>query len=91
MIRLIGRSVGSQKVVKDFCDVHFSCVAVEGRVIDSNMDGFSGNLFAVFVYFLEVGDVGLGWLLEMLFVNCIGNMIIVFFYSISKHLLHSPM
>ena len=27
---------------------------VEGRVADSNMDGFSGNLFAVLVYYLEV-------------------------------------
>ena len=36
---------------------------VEGRVVDSNMDNFSsfsGNLFAVYVYYLEVGDVGLG-------------------------------
>ena len=57
------------KVVEDFWDVNFSCVMVEGGVVDSNMNGFSsfsGNLFAILVYYLEVADVGLGWLLEML-------------------------
>ena len=47
-------------MVEDFLDVHFFCVTVEGRVVDSNMNGFSnfsGNLFAVLVYYLEVGDV----------------------------------
>ena len=36
---------------------------VEGRVVDSNMDGlssFSGNLFAVLDYYLELGHAGLG-------------------------------
>ena len=50
-------------MVKDFLDVHFSCVMVEDRVIDSDMDSFStfsGNLFAVLVYYLEVRDVSLG-------------------------------
>ena len=34
---------------------------VESRILDSNMDGFSsfsGNLFPVLVYYLEVRDVG---------------------------------
>ena len=47
-------------MVEDFWDVHFFCVLVEGRVVDSNMDGFSDNLFAVLVYYLEVRDVGSG-------------------------------
>ena len=48
------------KVVEDFWDVHFSCVTVEGRVVDSNMNGFScftGSVFAALIYYLEVGDV----------------------------------
>ena len=61
-------------------------------VVDSNMDGlssFSGNLFAVLVYYLEVGDdcveVVIG---NAVFVNCTGEMTIVFIYSFSKHLLN---
>ena len=42
-----GRSVCSQKVAKDFLDVHFACIAVAGRVVDSYIDGFSSNLTAV--------------------------------------------
>ena len=36
---------------------------VDGRVVDSNMDGscsFSSNLYAVLVYYQEVADVSLG-------------------------------
>ena len=43
--------------------VHFSCVIVEVMALDTKMDGFSsfsGNMFAVLVYYLEVGDVGAG-------------------------------
>ena len=63
LARLTGRFVCSKKVVEDFLDVHFSCVMVEGRVrvVDSNMNGFSSfsaNLFAVVVYYLELGYVG---------------------------------
>ena len=69
MVRLIGRSICSKKVVEDFWDVHISYVMVEGRVVNSNMNGFSsfsGNLFSILVYYLEVGNVGLGWLLAKL-------------------------
>ena len=48
-------------MVEDFWDVHFSCVMVESRAVDSNMDGFcgfSGKLFAILVYYVEVEDVG---------------------------------
>ena len=67
--RPIGRSVISKKVVEDFWDVYFSYVMIQDRVVDFNMNGFSsfhGNSFSILVYYLEVGDVGLGWLLEML-------------------------
>ena len=60
LVKLIGRSVSSKKVAEDFWDVHFSCVMVVNRVVDSYMDGFPSffdNLFAVLVYYLEVGDV----------------------------------
>ena len=59
---------------------------VEGRVVDSSMDGissFSGNLFDVLVYYLEVGDVRSGMAVgNAVFVNYTGGMTIVFFYSI---------
>ena len=63
MVRFIGKSVCSKKVVEDFWDGDFSHVVVEGRVVDSNMTGFSSlsvSLFAVFFYYLEVVDVGSG-------------------------------
>ena len=63
MVRLTGRSVCPKKVVDDFWDVHFSCVTVEVRVADSNMDGFASfpsNLFAFLAYYLEVEDGGMG-------------------------------
>ena len=83
LVRFIGRSVCSKKLDEDLWDVHFSCVMVEGRVVDSNMNGFSSNLFAILVYYLEVGDVG--WVVVVgnsVFVNCSSDMAIVFFYSI---------
>ena len=58
---------------------------IVGRVDDSNMDdpsSLSNNLFADLVYYLEVGEFGLGWLLDILFVNCTSDMTIVFFYSV---------
>ena len=83
LVGLIGRFVCSQKVVEDFWDVYFSCVTVEGRVVDPSMNGFSsfsGNLFAVLVYHLEVGDVGSGVIVgNVVFVNCTAEMAIVFF------------
>ena len=89
---LIGRSVCSKKLVEDCWDVHSSCVKVEGRVINSNMSGFSGNLLAVLVFYLEVGDFGFRMVVgNAVFVNCTGNMGIVFLNVFSKHLLDSPM
>ena len=57
LVKLIERSICSKKVVEDFWDVHFSCVTVEGRVFDSNLDifcSFSGNMFAVSFHFPKV-------------------------------------
>ena len=56
---------------------------VEGGVVDSNMNSFSGNLFAVLIYYLEVGDGGLGadvW--NAVFVNCTVDMTIVVIVSL---------
>ena len=50
-------------VAENFWDVHFFHGAVGGRIVNSNMDGFSrfpGNLFAVLIYYFEMGDVGFG-------------------------------
>ena len=59
---------------------------IEGKVVDSNLDGFcifSGTLFAVLVYYLEVEDTGSGVVVgNAVFVNCTGDMNIVFCYSI---------
>ena len=85
MVRLNGRSICSKKVVEDFSHVHFSCVMVEGRTVDSNewLSSFAGNFFVILVYYLEVGDVGLGAVVRnVVLVNCTGDMTIVFFYSI---------
>ena len=47
------------------------------------MDGFCGNLFAVLLYYLEVGDVGLGMIIgNAVYVNCTGVITFVFYYSI---------
>ena len=49
------------------------------------MNGFSsfpGNLFAVLVFYLEVGDVGSGMVVEnIVLVNCTSNVTVVYFYS----------
>ena len=39
-------------------DVHFSGVAIGGRVFDSDMNGFSIDLFANLACYLELGDAG---------------------------------
>ena len=76
------RSLCSKKVVKDFQDVHFSCVDVEGRIANSNINGFSsfpGNLFTILVYYFEVGDVGIGMIVgHTVLVNFSGYMTAVF-------------
>ena len=75
----------SKKVIKDFWDEHFSCVTAGGRAVDSHMNGFSGNLFAVLVCYLKVGVVGSGVIVgNAVFVNCTGDMATVFFNSISQ-------
>ena len=75
-----------KKAVEDFWDVHFSCVKVEGRGVNSNVDcfsSFSGNVFAVLVYYLEVEDVGSGMVVGNAgFVNCTDDITTVSFYSI---------
>ena len=51
-------------MVEDFLNVHYFYVTVEGRVVDSNINGFfsfSGNLLVILVYYFEVGDFGFGW------------------------------
>ena len=57
---------------------------VEKRVVDSNMDGFSrfsSNFLLSWI--LKWGDVGLKVFVQnAVFVNCTGDMTIVFFYSI---------
>ena len=61
---------------------------VEGRFVDC----LSGNLFAVYVCYLKVEDVGLGMVVgNAVYVNCTGNMTIVFFTHFSNHLLGFPM
>ena len=56
---------------------------IEGRVVYSNMNGFSGNLFAISVCYLEVGDVGSGMVVGyIVFLNCTGDVTVVFFNSI---------
>ena len=69
-------------MVKDFLDVYVSCVTADGRVVDSNMNGFysfSGNLFSILVYYFEVENNGLGVVVgNVVFVNCTGDMTIVF-------------
>ena len=42
----------------------------------------SGKLLSILVYSLEAGDVGSGVIVgSTVFVNCIGDMTVVFFYS----------
>ena len=56
---------------------------IQGNVVDSNMDGFCGNLFAVFVYYLEVRIGGPRVVVgNAVYVNCTGEMTTVFFSSI---------
>ena len=59
---------------------------VEGRVVDSSMNGFynfAGNLFAVLVYYLEEGDIGSGMVVvNNVLVDFTGDMTIVFFHLI---------
>ena len=72
-----------QKGVWKFLGCTFSCVVIEGRVVDYNMNSFSGTLFAILVYYLAVGDIDSGVVVgNVVFVNWPGHMIIVFFYSI---------
>ena len=69
--------------MEDFWDVYFSCVVVESMFVYSKMDGFSGYLFALLVYYLEVGDICLVMLVgNAMYVNCTGDMTIMFFNSI---------
>ena len=88
MVRLIGRIICSKKVVEDFWDIHFSCAVVKGRIVDSDMNGFStfsGNFCTILGCYLEVGDVCSGMVVgNTVLVNCSGDMTVLFFYSIFK-------
>ena len=59
---------------------------VEGRIVNSNIDGFSsfpGNLFAVLIYYFEIGDICFGIIVGYtVLVNCTGDVTAVFFDSI---------
>ena len=47
------------------------------------LSSFSGNFFAVLVYYFKVGDVGFGVVVgNAVFINCTDDLTIVFFYSI---------
>ena len=84
MFRLTGRSICSKKVAEDSWDLHFAHVVVDGRIINSYRNGFSGKLFTILAYYLEVGDVGSGMALgHAVLLNCTGNnMAFVFFNSV---------
>ena len=63
LFRLIGRSLCSKKVVEHFWDIYISCVTVDSRVVDSDIkdiSSFSGKSLAVLIYYLHMGDAGLG-------------------------------
>ena len=76
LVGLIGRSVCYEKQLK------ISIMYIFPVAFDSYMDGFSsfsGNLFAVLVYSLEVGDIGSGIVVgNAVYVNCTGDMTTVF-------------
>ena len=47
------------------------------------MNGFSDNLFAILVYYIEVGDVGFGmFVANTVLVNCTGDMAIVLCWTL---------
>ena len=56
---------------------------VDWRVGESNIDGFSGKMLAVIVYYLDVGDDGFRVIVgNALYVNCNGDLINTLFHSI---------
>ena len=59
---------------------------VEGRIVNSNMNGFSsfpGNIFAGLIYYFESGVVGLGMIVgHTVLVNCTGDVTTMFLDSI---------
>ena len=68
---------------KDFQDVHFSHVVVEGIIINSNMNVFSSFPGNFLVYYFEVEDVGFGMIVgHTILVNCTGDVTGMFFNSI---------
>ena len=77
MVTHIDRAICSKYFVEDFKNVHFSSVVVKGRIVVSNMEGFSsfsGILFAILVYYFEVGDASFGIVVGYTaLVNCTGD------------------
>ena len=55
----------------------FPILHIEGRIVNSDMDGFSsfpGNLSAVLIYYFEMGDAGFGMIVGYtVLVNCTGD------------------
>ena len=78
-----------KKVVEDFQDVHFSCVAAEGRIVNSNINA-SLVLWQLVCYLgllFEVGDVDSGMTVgHTVLVNCTGDVTTVFFNSYSTNI-----
>ena len=68
----------------------FSHIAVEGKIVNSNMNdffSFPGYLFALLMHYFEMGDVGFGVIVVCtVLVNCISDVTAVFFDSFLKAL-----
>ena len=63
----------------------FSCfyVTIECWVVNPDVDGSSGNFFAVLIFYFEVGDVGTEVVVGItMVVNYTGYMTTMSFYSI---------
>ena len=61
--------VCSLKDVEDFWDVHFF-LCYNFEVVDLYVDGFFGNLLTLLIYYFEMGNVGMEWLLDSPDVDC---------------------
>ena len=83
MVRLIGRFICSKKVVEHFWNVHISHVAGEGGIANSDINAFTGNVFAILVHYFEVADIGPGMpVRHTALIYCTDDMTGVFFNTI---------
>ena len=59
---------------------------IECKIVDPDVDGFpdlSGDLFAVLIYYFEMGDAGMKAVDRFAVdVNCTGYLIVMLFHSI---------